>query len=451
MVIDAAVYAQTRCGLRAYQGLQIANRRIKTPLSQSKLGVNIAGLDHLDRVYCSCLRRFLLGGCRAIEGNDMTGPAKRWINLQILVVCLVLWPIGVAAASTRTESFGETSKGEGVSRIILTNDRGMRVAVINYGATLTAVDLADRSGEVQNLILSLPDMASHERTQRRWGGIIGRYAGRIGGAQFGLGGVTHRLESGRNGVTLHGGTNGYDKRVWSFRTRSDFRSIAAIFTLNSPHGDQGFPGALHVVVTYRLMRATNELRVEYRANTTAPTFINLTNHAFFNLAGAGTGTIANHDLTILADRYAPTDSIKIPTGQLLSVAGTPLDFIRKRRIGDALDPADPMLAPSRGFDHSYIFRSLGDEGLRPIAILYDPTSGRRMRIATTEPGLQFNSGNGFDGTEVGSEGVAYPIYAGVALETQHLPDSPNQPQFPTTRLNPGQRFYSLTTYRFSVD
>ncbi|MEY3235293.1 aldose epimerase family protein [Aquidulcibacter sp.] len=372
------------------------------------------------------------------------------LKRSTFLIFLLLWPSVISAAATNVEPFGLTSKGESVSQITLTNDRDMRVALISYGATLTTVEFADRSGKVHNVVLSLPDMASYERTQRRWGGIIGRYAGRIAGAQFQLDGVTHRLEPGRNGVTLHGGNNGYDKRVWAFRTHADARSVAAIFTLLSPVGDQGFPGALRLEVTYRLMRKANELRLEYRATTSAPTVVNFTNHAFFNLAGAGTGTIANHNLTIVADHYAPTDAIKIPTGELLPVVGTPLDFRQPQRVGQAMDNNHPLLAASKGFDHSYSFRRPASVRPQPVAILHDPVSGRRMTIATTEPGLQFNTGNGFDGTEVGSEGVAYPIYSGLALETQHLPNSPNQPIFPSTRLNPEKPFYSMTTYRFSI-
>jgi aldose 1-epimerase len=376
---------------------------------------------------------------------------------ETVILMVSLWigglalPIPLSAAGIQVEPFDTTAKGEMVSRIILSNDHNMRVTLINYGATLSAIEVPDRSGQIENIVLSLPDMASYTRSQRRWGGIIGRYAGRIGGAQLTLDGRAHRLEAGRNGVTLHGGSNGYDKRLWAFRTERNSRSVAAVFTLISPDGDQGFPGNLRLEVTYRLMRKAQELRIEYRATTSAPTVINLTNHAFFNLAGAGQSTIAGHELTIFADQFAPTNDIKIPTGQLSPVAGTILDFRRPRTIGPLLAVPDPLTTPSRGFDHSYVFRAGKPMSRRPIATLYDPTSGRRMEIATTEPGLQLNTGNGFDGSEFGSEGVAYPIHGGIALETQHLPDSPNQPHFPSTRLNPNRPFYSVTTYRFSVD
>ncbi len=376
------------------------------------------------------------------------------VKLQTVLVLLIgalSWPTFSSAASSRVEPFGQTARGQEVSKITMINDRDMRVSLINYGATITAIEVPDRTGRSRNIVLSLPDVASYERTQRRWGGIIGRYAGRIGGAQFALDGKVSRLELGRNGVTLHGGTNGYDKRVWSYQTRSDRRSLSTVFTLQSPDGDQRFPGALTLEVTYRLMRTSNEMRIEYRATTTAPTVVNFTNHGFINLAGAGNGTIGDHELALMAPLFAPTDDRKIPTGALASVAGTPLDFRTPARVGQFMTSSDPLLLPSKGFDHSYAFAGSASRTPRQIAFLRDPASGRKLTLLTTEPGLQFNTGNGFEGKEIGSEGVAYPIYAGLALETQHLPDSPNQPQFPSTRLDPGKPFYSVTIYRFETE
>jgi aldose 1-epimerase len=373
------------------------------------------------------------------------------MRFLITIISALLWPNWALCSGIQITTFGETARGQSVSKITMINNTNMEVALITYGATITAIKVPDRTGAFHNVVLSLPDVLSYERSQRRWGSIIGRYAGRISDAQFSLDGKVVRLEPGRNNVTLHGGSNGYDKRVWAFRTQEDRRSFSTIFTLQSPDGDQGFPGALTLEVTYRLMRATNELRIEYRATTSAPTVVNFTNHAFINLAGAGRGTIANHELTLKTGLYAPTDARKIPTGALLATSGTVLDFNMPRRIGDFLESSDPLLVPSKGFDHSYAFARGKSLFPRTIARLRDPQSGRSLTILTTEPGLQFNSGNGFEAKEVGSEGVAYPIYAGLALETQHLPDSPNQSQFPSTRLDPGQVFRSLTIYRFGTD
>jgi aldose 1-epimerase len=376
------------------------------------------------------------------------------VKVRLLILVLLVfsfWPASLGAASTRVEPFGNTAQGQPVSRITMVNDRAMRVALISYGATLSAIEVPDRDGNVRNIVLSLPDVASHERTERRWGGIIGRYAGRIGDARFGLDGKVFKLEPGRNGVTLHGGSNGYDKRGWKFRTHADATSIATVLSLRSPVGDQGFPGALKLDVTYRLMRKSNILKIEYRATVSAPTVINLTNHAFFNLGGAGDGTIHDHELTLWTDHYAETDARKIPTGQLLPVEGTPLDFRQPTKIGKALTSDHPLLTPSMGYDHSYVFGDQRTRSAHPIALVRDAKSGRTMKIITTEPGLQFNSGNGFTAKEIGSEGVAYPMYAGFALETQHLPDSPNQALFPSTRLDPGKKFSSVTTYQFATE
>lgn len=368
----------------------------------------------------------------------------------LLIVSCYAMP-AAASSSTRVDRFGTTVDGRPVARVTLTNDSGMRVAAISYGATITTIAVPDRDGQRRNVVLSLPDMASYARTQRRWASVIGRYAGRIDRASVDIDGRTYRLEPGRNGVTLHGGTNGYDKRVWRVRTASDSRSRSAIFTLVSPDGDQGFPGRLAIEARYRLMRRSNVLNIEYRATTNAPTVLNLTNHMFLNLHGAGIGSIRDQMLTLLPDRYAQTDGRKIPTGRLLPVAGTALDFRRPTAIGANAALNDDLIAPSHGFDQSYVLADTPSDTPRPVATVSDPASGRTLAIATTEPGVQFNDGNGFDGSEIGSEGVAYPVYAGLALETQHLPDSPHRPGFASTVLRPGDIFRSITVYRFGTD
>ena len=346
----------------------------------------------------------------------------RWAASTIAVLAL-----GACATVTdtpdavRTEAFGQTATGQPVERYSFANAAGMRVSAITYGATLTTVEVPGRSGQRANVILSLPDIAAYEQTQRRWASVIGRYAGRIADARFTLDGVTYALDAGRNGVTLHSGSDGYDRRVWAATPFHDVRSSGVVFRLDSRDGDQGFPGHLRLEVTYRLPHRRNELHVEYRARSNTATVINPTNHGFFNLAGAGSDSIGSHRVAIAADRYAETDNRKIPTGRLL---------------------------PVTGIDHSLVLSPA--HGTRLAATVDEPTSGRRLEILTTEPSVQFNSGNGFDGTEVGAEGIAYPRHAGFAIETQHLPDSPNQPGFPSTVLRPGQEFRSLTIYRFSV-
>ena len=365
----------------------------------------------------------------------------------LILSALLLVAAPAPAGSAVVEPFGRTLAGEPVMRSTFQNDRGMRVSAIDYGATIVAVEIPDRRGHFENVVLSLPDLPGYERTQRRWASVIGRYAGRIDGG-FVLDGRVHRLEPGRNGVTLHGGSQGYDRRVWTRRLASDAASTSVIFSLTSRDGDQRFPGGLIISVTYRLSRAANQLDIEYEASADAATVINLTNHGHWNLGGAASGSIAGHRIWIDADRFAPTDDRKIPTGALESVATLPLDFRVMAAIGPRLRAMGPMLAPSQGYDHSLVFRERETGRLACVAVIEEPESGRRMEIATTEPSVQFNSGNGFDGSEVGSEGVAYRQYAGLAFETQHLPDSPNHPGFPSTTLRPGQTFRSVTRYFF---
>jgi aldose 1-epimerase len=374
----------------------------------------------------------------------------------LLMPSLALALAGPASAATgiRVEPFGTSRGGQPVDKVVLENDRGMRLAYIDYGATLVAAEVADRRGQRRNVILSLPDLASYERTQRRFAAVIGRYAGRIANARYTLDGKTVQLIPNAKGIAIHGDPDGYDKRVWRRQDFADAVSIGSIYRLHSPDGDQNFPGALDVSVTYRLLRQRDEFQIEYRATTDAPTVLNLTNHAFYNLAGAGTGGMATHRFRIAADRYAETDGNRIPTGALASVAGTPLDFRRRSGIGERLRTAAgvPLLAPPGGLpgiDHSLLFSKPAGAYQR-VALIEDVASGRRMEVRTTEPALQLNSASGFDGGEIGSEGVGYRRYDGFAFETQHLPDSPNHPQFPTTALYPGQVFHALTSFRFAA-
>jgi len=379
-------------------------------------------------------------------------------HLRFAAVAAAALLCGVAfsahATGIRVQPFGVTRGGQAVQKVTLENDLGMRLAYIDYGATLTEADVADRHGKRANIILSLPDLASYERTGRRFAAIMGRYAGRIGGARYTLDGRTVHLVPNAKGAALHGDPNGYDKRVWQRQDFADAQSIGSIYRLRSVDGDQNFPGTLQVSVTYRLMRKRDEFRIEYAATTDAPTVLNLTSHAFYNLAGAGAHGMATQRFQIDADRYAETDGNRIPSGVLSSVAGTPLDFRRAAGMTERLAgaAASPLLAPPGGLpgiDHSLLFSKPLGAYVR-VAVIEDMASGRRMEISTSEPALQLNSGSGFDGSEVGSEGVGYQRYDGFAFETQHLPDSPNHPNFPSTALYPGQVFRAVTSFRFSA-
>jgi aldose 1-epimerase len=364
---------------------------------------------------------------------------------------------GAAAATGITvQPYGVTSKGAPVEKVVLENDNGMRLAYIDYGATLVAADVADRRGKRRNVILSLPDLPAFEKTQGRYGAIIGRYAGRIGGARYTLDGKTVQLTANRRGVAIHGDPDPYDKRVWRRQDFADRESIGSIYRLHSPDGDQNFPGALDVSVTYRLLRKRDEFRIEYSATTSAPTVLNLTNHVYFNLGGAAAGVagMETHRFQIDADRYAETDALRVPTGVLHGVAGTPLDFRRAASVSARLraPQGTPLQAPNGGlpgYDHSLLFTKR-DGAYARVALIDDMASGRRMEVRTSEPSVQLYSVNGFDGGEIGSEGVGYQRYGAFAFETQHLPDSPNHANFPSTALYPGQRFVSATSFRFGA-
>ncbi len=365
---------------------------------------------------------------------------------------LLLSSLGALAASHgpfSVREWGRTKASVPVEKVTLTNDLGMHVAYVDYGATLTEIAVKDRRGHLANVVLSLPTLGALEENHRRYGAEIGRYAGRIGGACFSLDGQIVQLQPNAKGIYLHADPDGYDRRVWE---REDFTaadSVGSVYTMDSGAGDQGFPGHLRLKVTYRLMRREDVFKIEYTATTDAPTVLNPTNHVFFNLAGAGAQGLATHQFTIEADRYAVTDGLRIPTGELAPVSGTVLDFRQSGSAQARLLAGDPLLGQPAGFDHSLAFANW-DGTLRRVLRVDEPSSGRRLEVETTEPSVQFNTGNGFDGLEMGSEGVAYQRYDGFAVETQHLPDSPNHPDFPSTRLMPGEVFHSVTVYRFSV-
>jgi aldose 1-epimerase len=365
---------------------------------------------------------------------------------------------GSARARTgiSVQDWGATRDGRHVERVTVQNARGMRLSYIDYGATLIEVAPPGRHGAPINVILSLPSLAAYEANGRRYGAIMGRYAGRIGGARFTLDGDTIKLVPNAKGTALHGDPDGYDKRVWKRRDFADAASLGSVFTLVSAAGDQQMPGTVTVQVTYRLLRYRNEFHIEYAADTDSPTVINLTNHGFYNLAGAAAGAagLATHRFMIAADRYAVTDAKRVPTGELASVTGTALDppnfdhslLFASRASAQA---SAHVSAPASAHAPTSARASASTPALATVAVISESTSGRRLTVRTTEPSVQFNTGSGFDGSEVGSEGVAYQRYAGFAFETQHLPDSPNHPAFPPTTLRPGQPYRSVTVYRFN--
>jgi aldose 1-epimerase len=331
--------------------------------------------------------------------------------------------------------------------IELRNDTGMVVRLIPFGATVTQIEVPDRAGTRANVLLGFatPTEFRAKNGKVSFGATIGRYAGRIAGAGFTIDGKPVQLVADDGPNALHGGGKAkFDTQQWLVRSRS---SRSATFTLDSPDGFQGFPGRLQVAVTYRLIGA-NALQIDYEARTSKPTALNLTNHAYFNLAGEGSGSIRAQRLQVLAQRYVATDAGGIPTGAFPSVVGTPLDLRQPHALGSAIDSRVPPMG-EHGYNHAWLFdKPLG--GLATVARLDDTASGRTLSVETTEPSIQVYSGGYIDGLDKGPSGRVMRAFDGVALETQHLSDSPNHPEFPTTLLRPGQVFRSTTIWRFGV-
>ena len=345
--------------------------------------------------------------------------------------------------------YGRTKSGEAVTEFCLENPAGMAVTIITFGGIITGIRAPDRRGQFANVALGFDNLAQYEAEHPYFGAITGRYANRIAGGKFTLDGIAYQLPLNDGPNCLHGGNRGFDKRVWQANLQDDG---ALKLSYSSGAGDEGFPGRLDATVTYALDN-DNGLRIDYSAETDAPTVVNLTNHSYFNLMGEGEGAIQDHILRLNADRYTPTNADLIPTGELASVDGTPFDFRQPKTIASGLRASHPQVAAAQGYDHNFVLNrgGLGGDELALAASVYEPRSGRRMEVWTTQPGVQFYSGNFLDGTLFGSSGRAYRQGDGLALETQHFPNSPNEPRFPSTVLRPGERFTSTTVYRFSAD
>ena len=319
---------------------------------------------------------------------------------------------------------------------------GLRVAILALGGVIQRLEVPDRDGRFANVVLGLRSPADYAAQGPYFGALIGRYANRIAGGRFTLDGHGYRLATNDGPNSLHGGAHGFDKRTWTVAAAGP-RRIDLL--LDSPDGEEGYPGALRVRVAYAL-EGDATLRIDYAAETDAPTVLNLTNHSYWNLAGEGSGTALDHELEIAADHFTPVDATLIPTGELRAVEGTPFDFRAPLPIGARIRDDDPQLRLGQGYDHNWVLRG----GPGAAARLRDPGSGRVLEVLTDQPGLQFYSGNLLDGTLVGPGGRAYRSGDGVALETQHFPDSPNRPAFPSTVLRPGGTFRSTTRLRFST-
>ena len=312
------------------------------------------------------------------------------------------------------------------------NDRGLEVSITSYGGAITSLKTPDRHGKFGEIVLGYATLGEYVKNPRYFGALIGRHANRIAGGKFSLNGVSYQLPKNNGANHLHGGFKGFDKRDWMAR-----QSVNGVhLTYLSKDGEENYPGNLSASVDYTLL--DNELRVDYRATTDRDTIVNLTNHSYFNLRGAG--TILDHELTLNADHFTPVTEDLIPTGEIKPVEGTPMDFRKAKAIGSDLDAAG-------GYDHNFVLNNW-DGSLRLAARLYEPSTGRALEILTTEPGIQFYSGNFLDGSLVGRDGVAYEKYTGLCLEPQHFPDAPNHPQFPSTVLRPGEEYRHTSVFRF---
>jgi aldose 1-epimerase len=340
--------------------------------------------------------------------------------------------------------YGTTAGGKTVEEYTLTNAHGVEVRIITYGGIITSIRVPDRDGEVVNVVLGFTNLADYETRSPYFGCITGRYANRIAGGRFALDGQEYRLATNDGSNHLHGGTVGFDKQVWTPTVSGN--SLALHYL--SPDGEEGYPGNLDVTVTYTLTD-DNALRVDYHATTDKPTPVTLTNHSYFNLAGSG--DIHGHRLMINADHYTPTDATAIPTGEIAPVDGTPFDFRSPRLIGPGQRSSHPQIVYGRGYDHNFVLKRPDDSSLVLAARVSDPGSGRVMDVLTTEPAVQFYAGNFLDATLVGSNGGLYRQSDGLALETQHFPDSVNHSHFPPVVLRPGETYQSTTVFRFSTD
>ena len=376
----------------------------------------------------------------------------------VRALCLSLVAAQVACATRTPEAaphreshvsrqpFGTTPAGEAVDLFTLTNANGVEMRVMTYGGIIVSLKVPDRQGALGDVVLGYDSLAGYVKDSPYFGAIVGRYGNRIAKGRFTLNGTEYHLAVNNGPNHLHGGIRGFDKVVWRAEPFRDARGRGVVLRHTSPDGDEGYPGTLRATVTYTLTDR-NEVLIDYEATTDKATPVNLTQHSYFNLAGSG--DILGHTLMIAADRYTPVDSTLIPTGVLAPVAGTPFDFTTPHKVGERIGDANEQLRFGGGYDHNFVL-TRPDTGLVLAARLTDSASGRTLEIRTTEPGVQFYSGNFLDGSITGKYGTVYRHRTGLCLETQHFPDSPNHPAFPSTILEPGRVLHSRTTWTFGT-
>ena len=374
------------------------------------------------------------------------------LKLKLLFVAVFIIStsaLAFAQSSITHKPFGKTTDGQSVEIYTLRNRNGMEARITNYGGIVVSLTAPDRDGKLADVVLGYNDLDTYMRPPFPYfGAIVGRYGNRIAKGRFTLNGVEYKLAVNNGENHLHGGLKGFDKVVWTARERKTAAGPALGLTYLSKDGEEGYPGNLRVIVVYTLTN-NNELKIDYTASTDKDTVINLTHHSYFNLAGEGNGDILKHNLVLRADSFIPTDAGSIPTGEIRNVAGTPFDFRKANTIGERINNDDEQLKFGNGYDQTWVIN--GRMGvLRQAAIAYEPTTGREMQVWTTEPGVQFYTGNFLDAAIIGKSGKPYPRRSGFCLETQHYPDSPNKPNFPTPTLRKGATYHSTTIYRFSA-
>lgn len=375
-------------------------------------------ISHISLCLCIMLGLFL-------SGSETLSAEKETVNMNL-----------------EKAVFGKIPDGQEVHLYTLTNANGLKAKIITYGATLISVEAPDRDGNLADVTLGFDTLEGYIERNRYFGSTVGRYANRIAKGRFTLDGVEYRLATNNGENHLHGGIVGYDEVLWNAEEVKSDEGVGVRLSYLSKDGEEGYPGNLTCTVVYVLTNE-NEVKISYEAETDKATVVNLTNHSYFNLAGQGMGDILGHELMLDADRYTPVDEGLIPTGELRSVQGTPMDFTQPATIGSRIDQVPG------GYDHNYVLNSEGG-ALAPAGELYEPGSGRVMEVYTTEPGIQFYSGNFLDGSITGKGGKAYQKHNALCLETQHFPDSPNKPHFPSTVLRPGEKYTHVTVYKFST-
>jgi aldose 1-epimerase len=374
-----------------------------------------------------------------------------------LVTSIILAALVVLAGCTskqqesstmNKELFGKTPDGSDVYLCTLRNASGVEARIMTYGGILVSLKVPGKDGKLADVVLGYDSLSQYVSNNPYFGAIVGRYGNRIGKAKFTLNGKEYTLAANNGPNSLHGGLKGFDKVVWNVNDADSKEGKSLALTYLSKDGEEGYPGNLSAEVIYTLTDS-NELRIDYKATTDKLTVVNLTHHSYFNLAGAGNGDILKHVLYIDADQFTPVDSTLIPTGKFESVKGTPMDFTTPTPIGAHINENNQQLKYAGGYDFNWVLNRKDSE-LSLAARVEDPSTGRTMEVYTTEPGIQFYSGNFLDGTNIGKGGVKYEHRYGFCLETQHFPDSPNEPRFPSTELDPGKTYTSTTVYKFSA-